>query len=432
MGQTRAALEVRWVWPKTAGPVTSLGRGRLVLGRGGDSHVLLEGRETSREHAEIFADGPIHVLRDLGSRNGVFHDGERVTRTHLSAGDVIRLGEWIGVVGEGVEGGTLAAFTSIEQDLFAGPVFGATVDLARNAARGELPIVLCGETGTGKDRLARCLHEWSGRKGPLLAVNCAALPAGLAEAELFGYRKGAFTGADRASTGYFRAASGGTLLLDELTDLAPEVQAKLLRALEQREVTPLGESAPVRIDVRVLAATQEPLLSAVAGKRLRADLAARLDAITLNLPPLRDRAVEIPFLLERLLELHSGGRPPELEPRLVEQLLLYDWPLNVRELDLLVRRLLTLHSHERVLKRSHLPERFLGHRTAETHAAAPATSAKPDRPHQVDADALSHALRETGGNLTRAAAALGISRQRAYRILEEQPTIDLETIRSSS
>jgi transcriptional regulator with PAS, ATPase and Fis domain len=207
------------------------------------------------------------------------------------------------------------------------------------------------------------------------------------------------------------------------------VQAKLLRALEQQEILPLGESTAVKIDVRILAAMQEPLLRAVAEKRLRADLAARLDGVTLLLPPLRDRKIEIPYLFRRLLELHSGGRPPEVEPRLVEQLLLYDWPLNVRELDLLVRRLLTLHSEERTLNRSHLPERFLERRAVGAPAPARVEGAAPQR---LDADALAHALRETGGNVARAAAALGISRQRAYRLLEEHSTIDLEAMRSSS
>jgi transcriptional regulator of acetoin/glycerol metabolism len=420
------SLAVRWVWPKTAGALTPLERARLVLGRDAECDVVLDGRETSRVHAEIVAEGPIHVVRDLDSRNGVHHNGEKVAQALLASGDVLRFGDCIGVVCEHENGAADFGFSAIEGDLFVGPIVGAAVDLARRAAAGDLPIVLCGETGTGKDRLARCVHAWSGREGPFLAVNCAALPASLAEAELFGYRKGAFTGADRNSPGHFRAADGGTLFLDELTDLSVPVQAKLLRALEQREVLPLGESAPVKVDARVLAATQEPLLAAVDDKRLRADLAARLDGITIVLLPLRERQVEIPYLFERLLELHAGGRPPRVEPRLVEELLRYDWPFNVRELDLLVRRLLVLQGVEPILKRASLPEHVL----VRGSAASAAPSA--EKPARVDAGALAQALRQTRGNLARAAAALGISRQRAYRLLEEQPAIDLAAMRSSS
>lgn len=243
-------------------------------------------------------------------------------------------------------------------------------DQARKAAFSTLPTVILGETGTGKEGVAHAMHEWSARKGPFVAVNCAALVPTLAEAELFGYRRGAFTGAERASSGFFRAAQGGTLLLDEVTDLPESVQAKLLRALEQREISPLGESVPVRIDVRVLAGTQIPLAKMVEERRFRGDLCARLDGLTIRLPPLRERKQEIPYLFTHFLRLHSGGRPPDVEPRLVEQLCLYDWPFNVRELDLLARRLLVLHGHEELLRRSHLPEQILNRAVTEEKAAA--------------------------------------------------------------
>jgi transcriptional regulator with PAS, ATPase and Fis domain len=252
-------------------------------------------------------------------------------------------------------------------------------------------------------------------------VNCATLVPALAEAELFGYRKGAFTGADRASPGYFRAAQGGTLLLDEIADLPESVQAKLLRALEQHEISPLGESSPVPVDVRVLAATQIPLAQLVAERRFRADLCARLDGLTIRLPPLRDRKQEIPFLFQHLLRLHSGGRPPEVDPRLVEQLCLYDWPFNVRELDLLVRRLLLLHGHERELRRSHLPEHMLPQTAANDEttgvpvAAAPAVVPVPNtrEAHRARREKelalLIEALRTHKGILARAAAAVVLS-----------------------
>ena len=292
--------------------------------------------------------------------------------------------------------------------------------------------MILGETGTGKEGLSRAMHEWSGRKGPFVAVNCATLVPTLAEAELFGYRKGAFTGAERASAGHFRAAQGGTLLLDEIADLPEAVQAKLLRVLEQREILPLGESTPVPIDVRVLAATQIPLTQLVAERRFRADLCARLDGLTIRLPPLRERKQEIPYLFSHLLHLHSGGQPPKVEPRLVEQLCLYDWPFNVRELDLLVRRLLVLHGHEPFFRRSFLSEPILGRaaaaaRTSGGSFATPLTGTMQPVPNTPETHRarrerelaqLVEALRANSGSVGRAAASVGISRQRAYRLME--------------
>src|SRR6185369_13336340 len=226
------------------------------------------------------------------------------------------------------------------------------------AAHSDLPIVLEGQTGTGKELVARAIHDWSGRAGPFVAVNCAALPEALAEGELFGYRRGAFTGAEQASLGHFRAAQGGTLLLDEVCDLPLSLQAKLLRVLEEREFQPLGEAKPSKLDVRVLAAAQGSLSQAVERGQFRPDLLARLEGLTATLPPLRERRAEIPYLFTRLLVTGSGSRPPEVEARLVERLCLYDWPFNVRELALLVKRLLVLHGAEPILKVQHLPERF--------------------------------------------------------------------------
>jgi two-component system response regulator FlrC len=295
-------------------------------------------------------------------------------------------------------------------------------------------VILQGETGTGKEGAARAIHQWSGRAGPFLAVNCAALPEALAEAELFGYRRGAFTGADRASPGFFRAADGGTLLLDEIVDLPLVLQAKLLRVLEQKEVQPLGFTTPVPVDVRVVAACQKPLQIAVDEKRFRADLYARLDGVTVNLPPLRERIEEIPYLLVQLLHRHRGGTSPPHEPKLVEQLCLYEWPFNVREVDLLMRRLLVLHGSEPILRRSHLPERFRIARTKST-AGQPriqsVVTPAVEQEHRDERDLAAFVanLPINGGNLARASAAAGISRQRAYRLIEANPSINWAELR---
>jgi DNA-binding NtrC family response regulator len=432
-GASQALLAIRWVFPNLRGMLTHLSVERILLGRDDDCQVKLPSKEPSRHHAEIRRDGPLYILKDLDSRNGIFVNGAQVKEAAISSGQVLRLGEWIGIaihVSPDVADPD-PVFDLLAANLAGGPVLRPILEQAKKAASSELPTVILGETGTGKEGLAHAMHEWSGRKGPFVAVNCATLVPTLAEAELFGYRKGAFTGADRPSPGFFRAAQGGTLLLDEVTDLPESVQAKFLRALEQREISPLGESVPVRIDVRVLAATQIPLAKVVKEHRFRPDLCARLDGLTIRLPPLRERKQEIAYLFMHLLRLHSGGRPPEVEARLVEQLCLYDWPFNLRELDLLARRLLVLHGHEESLRRSHLPEHILNRPVAGEQAAAPvapvgsgAASAAPNprESHRArrerELSLLTEALRTHNGSVARAAAAVGISRQRAYRLME--------------
>ena len=432
-GMSQPTLAIRWVFPTSRGLLTHLADERIVLGRDDDCQVQLLGKECSRHHAEIRRDGPLHIVKDLGSRNGIFVNGAKVQEIPITLGQVLRLGEWIGVV---IQVSPDVAehdpvFDLLAANLAGGPVLRPILEQAKKAASSALPTVILGETGTGKEGLAHAMHEWSGRKGPFVAVNCATLVPTLAEAELFGYRKGAFTGADRPSPGFFRAAQGGTLLLDEVTDLPEAVQAKFLRALEQREIAPLGESTPVAIDVRVLAASQIPLAQVVTERRFRADLCARLDGLTIRLPPLRERKQEIAFLFLHLLRLHAGGRPPEVEPRLVEQLCLHDWPFNVRELDLLARRLLVLHGHEELLRRSYLPEHILNRPVAGEPVPAPiaavgsgAVSAAPNAPEshrarrERELSLLTEALRTHKGSVARAAAAVGISRQRAYRLME--------------
>jgi transcriptional regulator with PAS, ATPase and Fis domain len=261
-------------------------------------------------------------------------------------------------------------------------------------------------------------------------VNCATLPQGLAEAELFGYRRGAFTGADRASAGFFRSAEGGTLLLDEVSDLPLGVQAKLLRVLEQRAVQPLGETRPVPIDVRIVVAGQQSLAEAVQEGRFRADLLARLEGLTVRLPPLRKRREDVLPLFSLFLRRSSGGRAPALDAELVERLAVHDWPFNVRELVLLVRRLLVLHAGESTLTVDHLPERLLeapreasAPRRSEPRHATPAPITEA-----VGLPALMVALRAARGNVARASAMLGITRQRAYRLMEAA-AVDLEALR---
>jgi transcriptional regulator of acetoin/glycerol metabolism len=415
-------LSLAFLFPRTDGPVAPLAEAsqrELVIGRDEDCTLVLSGSEVSRRHAVIRLEGRMPVLSDLESRNGTFVNGRRASAIVLANGDVVRIGGWVGVVTR--ETGALGV---LGPGLYAGPGLRKTLSAAERAAASDLPILIEGETGTGKEAVARAIHVWSGRTGPFVAVNCAAIPEALAEGELFGYRRGAFTGAERANLGHFRAAQHGTLLLDEICDLPLGLQAKLLRVLEQREVQPVGESTALALDVRVLSAAQESLAQAVAEGRFRADLFARLDGLSVRLPPLRERPAEIPYLFAHLLLDHSGSRPPEVDVRLVERLCLYDWPFNVRELVLLVKRMLVLHGAEPVLKLGHLPERMLAGVTKEK----PDQALKPT-PELPELSELVIALRASGGNVAQAAAALGISRQRAYRMMQGGADVDLGSLR---
>jgi transcriptional regulator with PAS, ATPase and Fis domain len=413
---------VQWLLPIEARQLSALDVPRLTIGRAGDCSLRLELSSISRKHTEIYRDGPIFAVRDLGSRNGTFLNGARISHGALAPGDVLRLGECLGVIT--VLDGVARSVTLSElgPDLFGGSTFEEALEPARRAAPSRLPLVLVGETGTGKERVARAIHHWSGRSGPFCAINCAALPQSLAEAELFGFAKGAFTGAERATEGRFRAAHSGTLLLDEIADLPLAVQPKLLRLLEENAVVPLGDHRPVRIDTRIIAATATPLEELVARGSFRQDLRARLSGITVTLPPLRQRKGEVLPLFQQFLKVHSGGRAPQLEATLGEALCLYSWPDNVRELDLLARRLLTLHGTEAVLKRKFLPEQM---RPSAAREPSDSQGAWYPRRGAHDLRRLVAALKESNGNVSSAAASLGFSRQRAYRLMSGRTAAEL-------
>lgn len=420
----KMAMAVRWIFPRVEGMLTVLSGDLCVLGRSPDCDVVLEGDQVSRRHAEIRREGMVYLIRDLGSRNGIHLDGIRAVEGALTIGGLVRIGEWLGVVVQTEIGQTDAeeAFHEVVPGYWAGRTLWPKLQPLRDAARTKVPIVIEGETGTGKEGVAKAIHFWSKRQGKLVAVNCAAIPENLAEGELFGYRKGAFTGADRAHDGYLRAADGGTLFLDEVADLPLSMQPKLLRALEQGQTTPLGQSAPLAVDIRLVAAIQRPLTDAVREMRFRPDLYARLDGISVRLPPLRERVDEIPFLFNRLLKSYLGDRPlPGIETPLIEALCRYDWPYNVRELDRVVQQLVALFGSERTLTRAHLPEKILAGLKSSDASGSAVPKPSPELALSV--------LGEEGGNVRRTADRLLLSRQQLYRLLEAIPDFDLEVFR---
>jgi DNA-binding NtrC family response regulator len=352
----------------------------------------------------------------------VFVNGEQVSSATFGVGDVLRVGDWVGVAIQAAQD-EATAIGELGPGLLGGVELRRVAAQARSTAGSLLPVTLVGETGTGKERFAQALHEWSGRKGPLLAVNCASYTEALAAAQLFGHRKGAFTGAESSSEGHIRAADGGTLFLDEIAELPQAVQAQLLRVIEQGEVLPVGETKVVRVNVRFVCATQVPLATLVADKSFRADLRARLEGVRLELPPLRVRRGDIPYLAERFLHAQAGDAAPALDARLVEALCLRAWTLNVRELDLTMRRLLALFPGEKLLKLAKVGSAL--DQAILTEPGQPAGRGRRRPLDEAQRSQLQAALERCNGNLTKAAAEVGITRAKAYRLLNaKSPSTD--------
>ncbi|HVZ74638.1 MAG TPA: sigma-54 dependent transcriptional regulator [Polyangia bacterium] len=296
------------------------------------------------------------------------------------------------------------------------PAMRLVLDRVEQIADTDASVLIRGETGTGKEVVARLVHGASGRRaGPFVAVNVSAIPEALAESELFGHVRGAFTGADKARTGRFVAAEGGTLFLDEIGEMPRGVQAKLLRALQDREVTPVGGTDPVRVDVRVVAATHRNLEEMVAAGTFREDLFYRLDVVPIEIPPLRERRADIPALAEHFraeVNAREGRAVPGFAPEVLQRLSFYDWPGNVRELENLVERLVVL-AGSRPIGMEDLP----GHLRMTVVDLESATLDLPDAGvdlrgflTQVEERLICQALERTGGNKNRAAELLGMNR----------------------
>lgn len=284
------------------------------------------------------------------------------------------------------------------------------IERARQVARTEMDVLVSAESGTGKELLARLIHQASDRRNrPFVAVNCAAFPEALLESELFGHARGAFTGAASAKPGKFELAHTGTLLLDEIGEMPLPLQPKLLRTLQEREVDRLGDTRPVKVDVRVIATTNQPLHKLVEDGKFRADLYYRLNVVPLTIPPLRERISDVSALVHHFLEKYApGGRlkPPELSEELRIRMTAYHWPGNVRQLENFIRRAVALHAGEKIGAEFFEEAKPAEAGAAEAKAAAILTPGKSLR--ELERQLLESTLEAQGGNRTRAARILGI------------------------
>ena len=403
----------------------------VVIGRSPGCDVVIEDESVSRRHAVLRLDRE-PTIEDLGSRNGTSVRQRRLLpneRCPMPVGTLVEIGSaWVvvqatpalpGLGDRPASPGSPGGDRVVVHDQAMRRVY-AMVDLV---APSDLPVLLLGETGVGKEVVARHLHARSSRvQGPFVAINCASIPEALVERELFGHVKGAFTGATETKLGLFEAAHGGTLFLDEVGELTPSVQSKILRAVEEGEITRVGSVTPRRVDVRLVSATNRNLAGATSDGQFRADLFFRLSGVTVEIPPLRDRQGDIEPLVahfSRLAAERYRHVPVELARDAAAALHAYHWPGNVRELRRTVERAVLLCGG-RVLEPSHLLLPTVPVRTERTATpAAPVAveqppASSPDLRERVGAferECLVDALARTGGNQTQAARLLGLPRR---------------------
>ena len=389
-------------------------RGGFMLGRGETVFDLpFDDPTMSPRHAEVCLQGTQAVVHDLGSPTGTRLNGAAVHDSHaLAEGDVLRLGDTILVYTRFAR----SQAPNEDRPTTEPGLTGATpsIEAVRRSVEAVAPhqrtVVVTGETGTGKEIVARLLHRRSGRSGPFVAVNCGGFTEGLLASELFGHVRGAFTGAVSEQEGLFRAARGGTLLLDEAGDIPLALQPTLLRVLETWQVRPVGSSRDVAVDVRVIAASHRELVSLVQQGLFRADLYARLAQWIIRIPPLRDRRGDIPAMAHALLErLDAGGR--SLTPDLEEALLVHPWPLNVRGLSnvLSIAAIATPPGQPLGL----CPEVLAALEDNRIeHARMPSDAP----PVELDRDGLEALLQRFGGRVAEIARHVGVSRPKMYRL----------------
>jgi DNA-binding NtrC family response regulator len=410
-----------------AGAVLVSEKERIRVGTHPTNDLVVTDRACSRQHCEIQYTDRGYLLVDLESTNGTFVDGKRIERVFLPAGATLTVGT------------TAISFTPLDEEIevepdgegFLGGMVGRSLKmrqlfgLIKKIAPMDVSVVIQGETGTGKELAARAIHDLSARaKGPFVVLDCGAIPPNLIESEIFGHEKGSFTGATSARPGAFERANGGTIFMDEMGELAIDLQPKLLRVLENRELRRVGGNETIGVDVRVIAASNRDLQKEVQAGNFREDLYFRLSVIHLQLPPLRQRRDDIPHIIRHVLEdkdtLARHG-PKRFSQAAMNVLLGYAWPGNVREL-------INVLSH--VLTFSDGPEIDVAHLPPRLHGDAP-SSPVPFNEHLSYKDAkeqvlsafereyVASVLRRCDGNISRAARESGLHRKSLERLVKK-------------
>jgi len=424
--EVMALLVVHHPDPQFVGSTAVLPRrGEMVLGRDSEAFApgALSGSRVSRRHCELTTSGAGGVVvQDLESRNGTFVNGRPVACADLSAGDVLAVGR------------TLMVLQPLEADRLSRPhprmvgqsaALGRALALIDRVAELDTPVLVLGETGVGKELLCREVHHQSGRRGKAVTINCATLPDDLVQSELFGHVRGAFSGADRTRRGIVDAARGGTLILDEIGDASPALQANLLRLLQEGEVRPVGSDQTTQMDVRFVASTNRPLADAVRGATFREDLYARLNRCVVRMPPLRERREDIlPLAIH--FAAAAGKCPVVLTSEFAQAILLCDWPGNARSLEALVERTVIEHGTEAPLPVPDWWTEEVGYLARPEEVPVqpqPSSTVRPGR------DEVERCLARHGGHVTNAAQELGVARNTLYRWLKRWG-IDLEDLRT--
>jgi len=383
----------------------------------------------SGRHARLCLDGGQFRFEDVGSKNGSLVNHQKQQRAVLSDGDVLELGSTFFLYRAAVPVGSEPLDHAPSSKTPAGlsslaPALHDRFDQLGAIARSQVSVLVLGESGTGKELVARAVHDLSARRGPFVAVNCGGIPANLVESELFGFRKGAFSGANEDRTGLVRASSGGTLFLDEIGDLPAAAQAALLRVLQAKDVMAVGSTQAVPVDLRVVAATHRDLARLVTAERFRADLLARLNGFELRLPPLRERREDMGVILASLSDQigRTSSSRVTFSPEAMRALLRYQWPLNVRELEQCITAAAAL-GRGRVLLQN-LPEKVQRpERIAGTPIARELSSDEAER-----RDGIVELLQKHRGNIAAVARAMGKDRAQIHRWLKAY-AIDLDRFR---
>lgn len=381
--------------------------------------LTFDDRWMSVDHARMYRRDQGWRLDCGQAKNGGYRNGQRITGAGLRDGDVMELGHSFFVFraaqpfprGAPLDVSATGLPAAVAGLRSLSPQLNLLFAAVAAVAPSRLPFVITGDTGTGKELLARAIHELGGRGGPFIAVNCGALPLTLAESELFGFRKGTFSGATEDRPGLVRAAHGGTLFLDEVVELAPSIQTALLRVLQEREVLALGATQPVPVDFRLIVASHGDLDEAVASGRFREDLRARLHGFTARLPPLRERREDMGLLLDATAAAYMS-EPLLLGHSAARDLLARPWSSNVRELASCLSMAVTL-ARDGIIESHHLRGE-LSPAPAGPSTRAPAKP-RPSARNAAHHDRLAVLVEEHHGNVTHVARALGKPRVQVYR-----------------